>query len=163
MKTSATCRGAGRCAYCHRMLISLCCSCLRSKDCQFTLSSVHLITSAVALRQLDGCWDSCVAKVRAHLKEGHSSNGGTTCVPCPFPTNSPAIFYLSNSCLDSFPRDGRQQEQKDMSSSDHQHPKDRGMEEKAAPARFTGTTAHLFLKREIQDPVTVCNLSKVVW
>lgn len=48
-----------------------------------------------------------------------------------------------------------------MSHGDHQHPNDRGTEETTAPAGFPGTTAHVFLKGEIQDPVAVCDLPKV--
>lgn len=81
--------GAGRCAYYHRMLISLCCLSLSSEECQVALSSVHLITSPVAPSLLDGCRDSLVTKVRAHLKEVPSSNEDSPCVACPYPNTVP--------------------------------------------------------------------------
>lgn len=48
-----------------------------------------------------------------------------------------------------------------MSSGDPRHPNDRAWRNDVpATAEFKETTAHMFLKREIQGPAAVCDLPK---
>lgn len=113
LRTFATCRGVDRCAACHRTLLWFWCPCLSSEERQFTLSSMPLITSVVALSQHDGCWDSFVSKVRAHLKEVRSPNEDGTSLSCQYPIISPqpSSAYSAHSLHspDSSPRGRRQQ------------------------------------------------------
>lgn len=146
---------------------SLGCLCLTSEEWQLTLSSVHLITSVVPLSQLDGCRDSFATKVRAHFKEVHSPNENGTFLSCQQPiTSSPTIFCPSSpaSCtLQVHSGEAGDKRKRDQSSSDRQHPNDRGLEEMTSQLQHNSeTTAHLFLKREIQDPTAMCDLPKIM-
>lgn len=153
-RTFAACGGAGSCAYCHRRLVWLCCLCLSSKECQFTLSSVHLVTSAVALSQhvmgagtqhlwpkLEPISRSTLTKWKQHLLLLPVAHHQSPAHPALLPA-SPRFTAKKAGGIRT----------KDVSSDDHQPPNDRDI---SATAHFTGTTAHLFLKREIQDPTAM--------
>lgn len=153
-RTFAACGGAGSCADCHRRLVWLCCLCLSSKECQFTLSSVHLVTSAVALSQhvmgagtqhlwprLEPISRSTLTKWKRHLLLLPVAHHQSPAHPALLPA-SPRFTAEKAGGIRT----------KDVSSDDHQPPNDRDI---SATAHFTGTTAHLFLKREIQDPTAM--------
>lgn len=169
LRTFATCREVDRCAVCLRTLLWFWCLCLSSKERQFTLSSMPLITSVVALCQHDGCWNSFVSKVRAHLKKVCPPNEDDISLSCRYPITSPQPSSASSAtpCIPQLHPLEEGNRNRVMSRGDHQYPNlnDRGLKEMTphlAKTECTGTTGLIFLKRETQGSATVCDLPKTV-